>query len=270
MVPSVVSARKPARPAFLRTEVTSTPHADRCSDLLRVGDEVVRDLFLGRELVWIDVSESKLGNRSCQAGPFATSESQRSDRQRSAMRWRSRTRCCTSQALRCSLIARPACPPPTTSTSTISLDISTPLGFDFTARRCAQERALGAIVAGGEVGMQQLFPTFWLPFLDAGRPAWHQLLVHAAQSAQPNHRSARPDSAARSCQIVSAAIGGYPETRPGARVPRFDVLLEPVQIGPVTRAQPLLPGAALQRHGLSRRERARRRCAGSRPRAAGR
>ena len=32
---------------------------------------------------------------------------------------------------------------------------------------------------------------------------------------------------------MSAAIGGYPETRPGARVPRFDVLLEPVPIGPV-------------------------------------
>ena len=47
-------------------------------------------------------------------------------------------------ALRCSLIAMPACPAPTTRTSTVSLDISAPLGFDFTARRCTQERALGA------------------------------------------------------------------------------------------------------------------------------
>ena len=36
---------------------------------------------------------------------------------------------------------------------------------------------------------------------------------------------------------------------------RYDVLFEPVRLGPVTRPQPLLPGAALQRHGPSRPDR---------------
>ena len=35
-----------------------------------------------------------------------------------------------------------------------------------------------------------------------------------------------------------------------ARNPRYDILFEPVRIGPVTAPQPLLPGAALHRHGL--------------------
>ena len=36
------------------------------------------------------------------------------------------------------------------------------------------------------------------------------------------------------------------------RDPRYDILFEPVRIGPRRGAQPLLPGAALQRHGLPR------------------
>ena len=54
-----------------------------------------------------------------------------------------------------------------------------------------------------------------------------------------------------------------------ARDPRYDILFEPVKIGPVTREEPLLPGAALQRHGLSRPDRARRDARASRRRAAG-
>ena len=54
------------------------------------------------------------------------------------------------------------------------------------------------------------------------------------------------------------------------REPRYDILFEPVPIGPVVGAQPLLPGAALQRDGPSRPDRTRRRCEGSRPRAVGR
>ena len=88
-------------------------------------------------------SNSSPGKRSCHAGPFATSESQRSERHRSAMRCRSRTRCDTSQALRCSLIARPAWPPPTISTSTASFDILAPLAIDVPVRSGCRDLAGG-------------------------------------------------------------------------------------------------------------------------------
>ena len=67
------------------------------------------------------------GKRSCQAGPLATSESQRSLRQRSAMRLRSSTRCGTSRLLRCSLMATPAWPAPMISVSTFSTVMPVPL-----------------------------------------------------------------------------------------------------------------------------------------------
>ncbi len=71
-------------------------------------------------------ANSSPGNRSCQAGPFATRESQRSERQRSAMRCRSSTRCGTPYPFRCSLIATPAWPAPTTRTSICWLGIQPP------------------------------------------------------------------------------------------------------------------------------------------------
>ena len=40
------------------------------------------------------------------------------------------------------------------------------------------------------------------------------------------------------------------------RDPRYDVLFEPVPIGPVVAPEPVLPGAALQRHGVPGRDRA--------------
>ena len=68
-------------------------------------------------------SKVRLGKRSCQAGPLATSESQRSERQRSAIRCRSTTRWGTPSRVRCSLMASPAWPPPITSVSICVTDI---------------------------------------------------------------------------------------------------------------------------------------------------
>src|SRR5262249_46666347 len=61
--------------------------------------------------------------RSCQAGPLATRESHLSERQRSAIRDRSRMRCGIARWLRWPLIARPAWPPPTMSVSIFSTDM---------------------------------------------------------------------------------------------------------------------------------------------------
>lgn len=99
---------EPGAPVVLAHRGDLDAAADRRADFLRVGEEVVGDLVLGGERVRVEIDEFQAGNRSCQAGPFATSESHRSDRHRSAMRPRSRTRCETPWLLRCSLIARPA------------------------------------------------------------------------------------------------------------------------------------------------------------------
>ena len=58
-----------------------------------------------------------LGTGRAKAGPFATSESHRPVRQRSAIRCRSNTTWGMPDLARCSLIAIPACPPPITATS---------------------------------------------------------------------------------------------------------------------------------------------------------
>ncbi|MNZ96814.1 hypothetical protein D3C78_1160250 [compost metagenome] len=71
-------------------------------------------------------SNFRLGKRSCQAGPLATSESQRSERQRSAMRLRSSTMWSMPIAPRCSLIAMPAWPAPITKVLVFSTDIAFP------------------------------------------------------------------------------------------------------------------------------------------------
>src|SRR5215475_15888589 len=76
------------------------------------------------------LANARPGKRSCQAGPFATRESHLSERQRSAIRCRSTTRCSTPRLLRCSLMARPACPPPMTSVSTFSTDMHGPFCDD--------------------------------------------------------------------------------------------------------------------------------------------
>src|SRR5215472_8394343 len=65
----------------------------------------------------------RVGNRSCQAGPLATSESHLSERQRSAIRDRSRMRCGIARWRRWPLIASPAWPPPTMSVSIFSTDM---------------------------------------------------------------------------------------------------------------------------------------------------
>ena len=76
--------------------VTSTPQRIGAAIIFGVGDEIVGDLLLGERRRPDRRPETPCpGNRSCQAGPLATSESHRSERQRSAMRLRSRTRCGT-------------------------------------------------------------------------------------------------------------------------------------------------------------------------------
>ena len=54
------------------------------------------------------------------------------------------------------------------------------------------------------------------------------------------------------------------------REPRFDILFEPVKIGPVVGEEPLLSGAALQRHGTCASRAPTRRCAASKRKADGR
>ena len=91
-----VSARKPGRPSFLRTDSTSTPQRIGAAICSRVGLRSTRRPAPWRRSRPGRGRNSRPGNRSCHAGPLATRESHRSERQRSAIRCRSSTRCDTS------------------------------------------------------------------------------------------------------------------------------------------------------------------------------
>ena len=66
--------------------------ADRCADLLGVGHKIVGDPLLRGESVGLHVGELHAREPVVPGGPLATRESHRPERQRSAMRCRSRTR----------------------------------------------------------------------------------------------------------------------------------------------------------------------------------
>ena len=129
--PSEVVMAKPGRPSLRQSLRTSTPVRTGAAHFRAYASRYATTRSLPGKPSGSKPSNSRPGKRSCQAGPLATSESHRPDRQRSAMRSRSRTRCGTAFLLRCSLIAMPAWPAPTTSVSMKSSCPSrsgTPLG----------------------------------------------------------------------------------------------------------------------------------------------
>ena len=111
------------------------PAPDRRADLLRVGDEVVRDLVLRGEGIGIEVDELQTGE-AVVPGRSVRDEgipALRAPALGDAVPLQDEVR--DTLAPRCSLIARPAWPPPTTRTSTSWLDIptSTPNGSTTSA-----------------------------------------------------------------------------------------------------------------------------------------
>ena len=125
-LPSDVSISKPRAALFRLTDFTSTPHRMGASICFAYCSKYRVTLSFEANPSAATSLNSRLGKRSCQAGPFALRESHLSLRHRSAIRLFSSTRCGSPQRLKCSLIAMPACPPPTISVPVFSTDMNAP------------------------------------------------------------------------------------------------------------------------------------------------
>ncbi len=79
IVPADVSARKPGRPAALRTDSTSTPQRIGAAIFSAYSAKYSATRSFEGKSSGPTSENSSPGNRSCQAGPLATRESHRSD-----------------------------------------------------------------------------------------------------------------------------------------------------------------------------------------------